>query len=109
MSDGSTSDILGINSATGNWDSSAFETPVKGDHNWGMMYRSSANVSIRAKELADELKNMLDGKSEKLEVDNPLVLGKITALSGNYNMARQLQSSLMKFIKDTASAIIRNI
>nr|WP_282553198.1 EscF/YscF/HrpA family type III secretion system needle major subunit [Providencia rustigianii] len=50
---------------------------------------------------------MLDDKS--LEVDNPLVLGKITALSGNYNMARQLQSNVMKSIKDAAQAIIRNV
>lgn len=105
----SDSGIPGINKDTGNWESSAFETPVAGDKNWGMMYRSSANVSNRAKELADELKDILDGKTTKLEVDNPLVLGKITALSGNYNMARQLQSNLMKSIKDTAQAIIRNV
>lgn len=108
--------ISGINKDTGNWKSSAFETPVAGDKNWGMMYRSSANVNNRAKELADELKKILDGKTTtsdgktvKLEVDNPLVLGKITALSGSYNMARQLQSNLMKSIKDTAQAIIRNV
>ena len=105
----SDSGIPGINKDTGNWESSAFETPVAGDKNWGMMYRSSANVSNRAKEFADELKDILDGKTTKLEVDNPLVLGKITALSGNYNMARQLQSNLMKSIKDTAQAIIRNV
>ncbi|AMG67815.1 EscF/YscF/HrpA family type III secretion system needle major subunit [Providencia stuartii] len=110
MADGTVAPTIpGINKDTGNWESSAFETPVAGDKNWGMMYRSSANVSSRAKELADELKNMLDGSSAKLEVDNPLVLGKITALSGNYNMARQLQSNLMKSIKDTAQAIIRNV
>ncbi|MDQ5991084.1 EscF/YscF/HrpA family type III secretion system needle major subunit [Providencia stuartii] len=110
MADGTVAPTIpGINKDTGNWESSAFETPVAGDKNWGMMYRSSANVSNRAKELADELKDILDGKHEKLEVDNPLVLGKITALSGNYNMARQLQSNLMKSIKDTAQAIIRNV
>ncbi|EMA3640175.1 EscF/YscF/HrpA family type III secretion system needle major subunit [Providencia stuartii] len=110
MADGTVAPTIpGINKDTGNWESSAFETPVAGDKNWGMMYRSSANVSNRAKELADELKDILDGKTTKLEVDNPLVLGKITALSGNYNMARQLQSNLMKSIKDTAQAIIRNV
>lgn len=110
MADGTVAPTIpGINKDTGNWESSAFETPVAGDKNWGMMYRSSANVSNRAKEFADELKDILDGKTTKLEVDNPLVLGKITALSGNYNMARQLQSNLMKSIKDTAQAIIRNV
>ncbi|MEX5926954.1 EscF/YscF/HrpA family type III secretion system needle major subunit [Providencia hangzhouensis] len=47
--------------------------------------------------------------STNLEVDNPLVLAKITAMSGNYNMARQLQSNFMKSIKDTDQAIIRNV
>lgn len=80
----------------------------------GMMYRSTANVSIRAKELGNYLKDLTDGKGTsstdgKLEVDNPLVLARITAASGNYNMARQLQSNLMKAIKDTAQAIGRNV
>ncbi|WP_265694663.1 EscF/YscF/HrpA family type III secretion system needle major subunit [Providencia rustigianii] len=104
--------MSGIDKATGNWVGANFENTVKlsatnNDSKWGMMYRSTAGVSERTKTIADELKLMLDDKS--LEVDNPLVLGKITALSGNYNMARQLQSNVMKSIKDAAQAIIRNV
>ena len=99
----------GISNANGNWDASTLETAstTATDNKWGMMYRSSAGISDRTKTIADELKSMLDDKS--LEVDNPLVLGKITALSGNYNMARQLQSNIMKSIKDAAQAIVRNV
>ncbi|MFW0929595.1 MULTISPECIES: type III secretion apparatus needle protein [Providencia] len=74
---------------------------------YGMMYRASAGISARTKVIADELHTMIN--DDNLEVDNPLVLGKITALSGNYNMARQLQSNVMKSIKDAAQAIIRNV
>ncbi len=93
----------------GNWIGSTLETTstTASDNKWGMMYRSSAGISERVKVVGDELKSMLDNPS--LEVDNPLVLGKITALSGNYNMARQLQSNVMKSIKDAAQAIIRNV
>lgn len=93
----------------GNWDASTLETvsTTVTDNKWGMMYRGSAGISQKTKTIADELKKMLDDSS--LEVDNPLVLGKITALSGNYNMARQLQSNVMKSIKDAAQAIIRNV
>ncbi|HEQ1859331.1 TPA: type III secretion apparatus needle protein [Providencia alcalifaciens] len=93
--------------ANGHWDASTLEKTDPSDSKWGMMYRSSAGISDRTKTIADELKKMLDDKS--LEVDNPLVLGKITALSGNYNMARQLQSNVMKSIKDAAQAIVRNV
>ncbi len=102
----------GIN-ATGNWNASKLEGLSNSlgispkNTKWGMMYRSSAGISDRVKVVGDELKSMLDNPS--LEVDNPLVLGKITALSGNYNMARQLQSNVMKSIKDAAQAIIRNV
>ncbi|EFB73051.1 Uncharacterised protein [Providencia rustigianii] len=104
--------MSGIDKTTGNWVGANFENTVtssatSNDSKWGMMYRSTAGVSERTKTIADELKSMLDDKS--LEVDNPLVLGKITALSGNYNMARQLQSNVMKSIKDAAQAIIRNV
>lgn len=101
--------ILGINEATGNWVASDFEIPNSDKKNWGMMYRSTSSISARAKDLADELDKILKGTGEELEVDNPLVLAKITALSGNYNMARQLQSNLMKSIKDTAQTAIRNV
>lgn len=101
------------------FDVSTLETPAAKDatdstNKLGMMYRSSAGVSQRAKDLGDQLAELTKGNdpddsSKKLEVDNPLVLARITAASGNYNMARQLQSNLMKSIKDTASAIIRNV
>ncbi|OAT51367.1 EscF/YscF/HrpA family type III secretion system needle major subunit [Providencia heimbachae] len=101
----------------GNWAASTLEADrivkdssgqdIVDNGKWGMMYRSSAGISDRVKVVGDELKSMLDNPS--LEVDNPLVLGKITALSGNYNMARQLQSNVMKSIKDAAQAIIRNV
>ncbi|WP_423140077.1 type III secretion apparatus needle protein [Providencia alcalifaciens] len=99
----------GISNAEGNWDASALEqaSTTATDNKWGMMYRSSAGISERTKTIADELKSMIDNPN--LEVDNPLVLGKITALSGNYNMTRQLQSNVMKSIKDAAQAIIRNV
>ncbi|CAG9407060.1 hypothetical protein NVI2019_PEGOAJLN_00156 [Providencia alcalifaciens] len=99
----------GISNAEGNWDASVLEqaSTTATDNKWGMMYRSSAGISERTKTIADELKSMIDNPN--LEVDNPLVLGKITALSGNYNMARQLQSNVMKSIKDAAQAIIRNV
>ncbi|HHR6130463.1 TPA: EscF/YscF/HrpA family type III secretion system needle major subunit [Providencia alcalifaciens] len=97
----------GITGTDGNWDASEFEKTDATNSPWGMMYRSSAGLSQRTQTIADELKKMLDDKS--LEVDNPLVLGKITALSGNYNMARQLQSNVMKSIKDAAQAIVRNV
>lgn len=93
--------------STGEWDSSKFESPDAIDSKWGMMYRASAGISARTKVLADQLKDTLDNPN--VEVDNPLVLGKITTLSGNYNMARQLQSNVMKSIKDAAQAIIRNV
>ncbi|EPL6454663.1 type III secretion apparatus needle protein [Providencia sp.] len=93
----------------GNWGSSTLEssstTPT--DSKWGMMYRASAGLSARTKVIADKLKDTLDNPN--VEVDNPLVLGQITTLSGNYNMARQLQSNVMKSIKDAAQAIIRNV
>ncbi|WP_272521909.1 EscF/YscF/HrpA family type III secretion system needle major subunit [Providencia sp. PROV202] len=99
----------GISNTEGNWDASALEqeSTTVTDNKWGMMYRTSAGISERTKTIADELKSMIDNPN--LEVDNPLVLGKITALSGNYNMARQLQSNVMKSIKDAAQAIIRNV
>ncbi|MEQ5755986.1 MULTISPECIES: EscF/YscF/HrpA family type III secretion system needle major subunit [unclassified Providencia] len=77
------------------------------DNNLGMIYRTSASISDKAKQFGDELNTIL--ASTNLEVDNPLVLAKITAMSGNYNMARQLQSNFMKSIKDTDQAIIRNV
>ncbi|MEY0232896.1 EscF/YscF/HrpA family type III secretion system needle major subunit [Providencia manganoxydans] len=106
-----------VTSTIGDFDISTLETQVaKDDKNstnaLGMMYRSSAGVSTRAKELGDQLALLTKGEDadgKKLDVDNPLTLARITAASGNYNMARQLQSNLMKSIKDTASAIIRNV
>lgn len=96
-----------VTGPSGEWDGSTFESTGTADSKWGMMYRASAGLSTRTKTIADALQGMLTDKT--LEVDNPLVLGKITALSGNYNMARQLQSNVMKSIKDAAQAIIRNV
>ncbi|WP_369309471.1 EscF/YscF/HrpA family type III secretion system needle major subunit [Providencia rettgeri] len=104
---GSVTDNNGKVTSTGEWDGSSFETAGTQDSKWGMMYRASAGLSQRTKIIADELKDTLNNPN--VEVDNPLVLGKITALSGNYNMARQLQSNVMKSIKDAAQAIIRNV
>ncbi|HHR5902495.1 TPA: type III secretion apparatus needle protein [Providencia alcalifaciens] len=96
--------IQGINAA-GTWTASDLEKP---DNNgYGMMFRNTANISEQTKNLGDKLNTILNDKS--IEVDNPLILGQITALSGNYNMARQLQSNIMKSIKDTAQALIRNV
>ncbi|HHE6471046.1 TPA: EscF/YscF/HrpA family type III secretion system needle major subunit [Providencia rettgeri] len=77
------------------------------EKNLGMIYRTSASISDKAKQFGNELNTILSNTN--LEVDNPLVLAKITAMSGNYNMARQLQSNFMKSIKDTDQAIIRNV
>ncbi|ELY3856083.1 type III secretion apparatus needle protein [Providencia alcalifaciens] len=93
---------------TGEWVTTMLEAPPSTiNSKYGMMYRASAGISARTKVIADELHTMIN--DDNLEVDNPLVLGKITALSGNYNMARQLQSNVMKSIKDAAQAIIRNV
>ncbi|EMT6576405.1 MULTISPECIES: EscF/YscF/HrpA family type III secretion system needle major subunit [Providencia] len=89
-----------------NWGESTLEKQGT-DNNLGMIYRTSASISNKAKQFGDELDKILTKKN--LEVDNPLVLAEITAMSGNYNMARQLQSNFMKAIKDTDQAIIRNV
>ncbi|ENU1226658.1 MULTISPECIES: type III secretion apparatus needle protein [Providencia] len=91
----------------GRWVSSALETEGKDKDSLGMIYRTSASISKKAKLFGDELNTILS--SSTLEVDNPVVLARITAMSGNYNMARQLQSNFMKSIKDTDQAIIRNV
>lgn len=91
----------------GRWGKSDLEVEGTGKNNMGMIYRTSASISNKAKQFGDELNTIL--ADANLEVDNPLVLAKITAMSGNYNMARQLQSNFMKAIKDTDQAIIRNV
>ncbi|BBV02381.1 EscF/YscF/HrpA family type III secretion system needle major subunit [Providencia rettgeri] len=88
------------------WEDSALEKQGT-DKNLGMIFRTSESISKKAKQFGDELNAILSNAS--LEVDNPMVLAKITAMSGNYNMARQLQSNFMKSIKDTDQAIIRNV
>ncbi|ENR5392994.1 EscF/YscF/HrpA family type III secretion system needle major subunit [Providencia rettgeri] len=93
--------------ADGKWIASALENLGTSKNNMGMIYRTSASISDKAKQFGDELNTILADAS--LEVDNPLVLAKITAMSGNYNMARQLQSNFMKSIKDTDQALIRNV
>lgn len=104
---GEKQDTNGTMVSTGEWVKSDLEVGDAADSKWGMMYRASAGLSARTKKIGDQLKEMIDDPN--VEVDNPLVLGKITALSGNYNMARQLQSNVMKSIKDAAQAIIRNV
>ncbi|MGX4743427.1 EscF/YscF/HrpA family type III secretion system needle major subunit [Providencia rettgeri] len=98
--------IPGLN-PEGKWETSDLEILGTGQNNMGMIYRTSASISSKAKQFGDELNTILADKT--LEVDNPLVLAKITAMSGNYNMARQLQSNFMKSIKDTDQALIRNV
>ncbi|MGE4802859.1 EscF/YscF/HrpA family type III secretion system needle major subunit [Yersinia hibernica] len=94
--------------SNGNWSTSAFETvDTTSTSNWGMQYRSGALLNTRVKELADQLKSALS--DTKNEMDNPIVLAKISALNGHYNSARQAQSNIMKSIKDTSQAIIRNM
>lgn len=94
--------------ANGNWSTSEYEkVDTTSTSNWGMMYRSGALLNTRVKELADELKTALSDKNN--EMDNPIVLAKISALNGHYNGARQAQSNIMKSVKDTSQAIIRNM
>lgn len=99
--------IPGLNAA-GNWETSNLEgVDATSSSNWGMQYRSGALLNTRVKALADELQTMLS--DSKGELDNPIVLAKISALNGHYNGARQIQSNVMKSLKDTAQAIIRNM
>ncbi|WP_145932184.1 EscF/YscF/HrpA family type III secretion system needle major subunit [Yersinia bercovieri] len=92
----------------GNWNTSKYEEVDEVSiSNWGMTYRSGALLNDRVKKLADELKAALE--NPKNEMDNPIVLAKISALNGHYNGARQAQSNIMKSIKDTSQAIIRNM
>lgn len=94
--------------ASGNWSTSQYEAvDTKSDKNWGMQYRSGALLNGRVEELANELKKELENANN--EMDNPVVLAKISALNGHYNSARQAQSNIMKSIKDTSQAIIRNM
>lgn len=74
---------------------------------YGMIYRAGAAPNERIKYLANELKTKLT--EAKAELDNPVTLAEISALNGHYNSARQLQSNLMKSLKDTSQAIIRNM
>lgn len=98
--------IPGLDS-NGRWESSVLEIGSSSPNDMGMIYNSVANISAKAKFFGDELNTIIADKD--LQIDNPLVLAKITAMSGNYNMARQLQSNFMKALKDTDQAIIRNL
>lgn len=99
--------MAAIDSATGDWSASKYEEIPTADKNWGFVYRGGAHLNGRVEELANELQRML--ADTKTELDNPIVLAKISALNGHYNGARQAQSNLMKSIKDTSQAIIRNM
>lgn len=96
--------IDGIN-LDGNWEASVYET-TSANSKWGMAYRVGGSMNDKVKELADELDKRLKNTEE---LDNPLTLAKISALNGNYNGSRQLQSNLIKSLKDTSQAIIRNV
>lgn len=85
---------------------SEYETAGKND-SYGMIFRTGGLLNSRVKTLADELNALL--KDTTTELDNPMVLAKISALNGHYNGARQAQSNLMKSVKDTSQAIIRNM
>lgn len=99
--------IPGLN-ADGNWSTSDYEAVDNSStNNWGMMYRSGGLLNSRVEKLANELKAALENANN--ELDNPVVLAKISALNGHYNSARQAQSNIMKSIKDTSQAIIRNM
>jgi type III secretion protein F len=74
---------------------------------YGMMYRTGGLLSDRVKSLADKLNDKL--KDPSIEMDNPVVLAEISALNGHYNSVRQAQSNIMKSVKDTSQAIIRNL
>ncbi|HHL2560661.1 TPA: EscF/YscF/HrpA family type III secretion system needle major subunit [Yersinia enterocolitica] len=91
--------------STGHWETSAYEKPGT-NSKWGMAYRVGGLMNDKVKQLADELKKSLENTAE---LDNPLTLAKISALNGNYNGSRQLQSNLIKSLKDTSQAIIRNV
>lgn len=92
----------------GNWTTSKYETiDTTSTSNWGLMYRSGAHLNGRVEELANELQQILG--DPKTELDNPTVLAKLSSLNGHYNSARQAQSNLMKSVKDTSQAIIRNM
>ncbi|HDN2512178.1 TPA: type III secretion apparatus needle protein [Providencia rettgeri] len=97
----------GTDSTTGKWVISTFEEAAPENSNNGMMYHAVANLSSKAQSIGNELNDAL--AQAKLDVDNPVYLAEVTSLSANYNMARQLQSNLMKSIKDTAQSIIRNV
>ncbi|MBS3050418.1 EscF/YscF/HrpA family type III secretion system needle major subunit [Enterobacter mori] len=100
---------MSINATTGNWTASQLETPVTatGTNNWGMVYQAGSHLNSKIEKIANELQTVLADANQSL--DNPILLAKISALNGHYNGARQAQSGVMKAMKDTSQAIIRNI
>lgn len=91
----------------GSWTTNNYEMIKEGTTSkWGMMYRSGALFNGTVNALADKLADLLENAKE---FDNPVVLAEISALNGHYNSARQAQSNIMKSVKDTSQAIIRNI
>ncbi|WP_051144546.1 EscF/YscF/HrpA family type III secretion system needle major subunit [Yersinia massiliensis] len=89
------------------WTVSSYEEFDNQKDSLGMAYRSGALLNARVNSLAKELKDALSDPNN--EMDNPIVLAKISALNGHYNGVRQAQSNIMKSIKDTSQAIIRNM
>ncbi|MGL4487419.1 MAG: EscF/YscF/HrpA family type III secretion system needle major subunit [Yersinia sp. (in: enterobacteria)] len=99
-------DTTGI--SNGEWSNNNYESEKNiRTSEWGMIYRSGAHLNERVNTLANELQKMLSDKTN--EMDNPTTLAKISALNGHYNGVRQAQSNIMKSIKDTSQAIIRNM
>ncbi|CNH96205.1 type III secretion apparatus needle protein [Yersinia aldovae] len=88
------------------WSTNAYEA-FDASSPYGMMYRTGGLLSDRVKSLADKLNAKLADKT--IEMDNPVVLAEISALNGHYNSVRQAQSNIMKSVKDTSQAIIRNL
>ncbi|MHA0902028.1 EscF/YscF/HrpA family type III secretion system needle major subunit [Enterobacter ludwigii] len=100
--------MSGIDTTTGNWQDNNYDKTVDmGSNNWGLAYQSGAKMNDEIKRIGDELNTIITDKNQSL--DDPRLLAKISALNGHYNGARQTQSALMKALKDTAQAIIRNI
>ncbi|HDL7825966.1 TPA: type III secretion apparatus needle protein [Yersinia enterocolitica] len=99
--------MAAINGLTpsGHWEETNLEK-VSTNSKWGVAYQVGGLMNDHITKLGDELHTQLNNATD---LDSPLKLAKIAALSGNFNAARQLQSSLMKAIKDTSQAIIRNI
>ncbi|EPZ8123998.1 type III secretion apparatus needle protein [Yersinia enterocolitica] len=99
-------DTTGITNGT--WTTNKYESEGGATQSdWGMIYRSGAHLNERVNTLATELQKMLS--DPKIEMDNPVILAKLSALTSHYNLARQTQSNISKQLKETAQTISRNM